>query len=74
MGLSSIAQKVELRKLSEGEMFERDFSSRQLGRLGRPDAITHDITFLVTEDGSWITGQALVVDGGTSLSPSSHRR
>jgi NAD(P)-dependent dehydrogenase (short-subunit alcohol dehydrogenase family) len=74
MGQSSMAQKVELRKLSEGEIVQRDSSSLPLGRLGRAEDIADAITFLITENASWITGQALVVDGGTLLSPPSHHR
>jgi len=35
-----------------------------LGRLGNPDDIAKAALFLVSDDSSWITGSALVIDGG----------
>ncbi len=37
-----------------------------LGRLGEPDDIARAIVFLISSAASWITGQAIVVDGGFS--------
>jgi NAD(P)-dependent dehydrogenase (short-subunit alcohol dehydrogenase family) len=36
------------------------------GRIGSPDDISKAAAFLVSEDGDFITGQTLYVDGGTS--------
>lgn len=38
-----------------------------LGRLGRSDEVARATTFLLSDDASYITGQALIVDGGLSL-------
>ncbi|WP_216897692.1 oxidoreductase [Nocardia alni] len=35
-----------------------------LGRDGRPDDIAHAVSFLVSEQASWLTGSNIVVDGG----------
>ncbi len=35
-----------------------------LGRLGLPEDIAHAVVFLVSDESSWITGQAIAVDGG----------
>lgn len=35
-----------------------------LGRMGEPDDIAGAVSFLVSDDASWITGQVLFVDGG----------
>jgi NAD(P)-dependent dehydrogenase (short-subunit alcohol dehydrogenase family) len=37
-----------------------------LGRLGEPEDIASAVLFLASEEASWITGQALAVDGGFS--------
>ena len=38
-----------------------------LRRLGEPDDIGSAVAFLLSDEASWITGQALVVDGGVTL-------
>jgi NAD(P)-dependent dehydrogenase (short-subunit alcohol dehydrogenase family) len=36
-------------------------------RLGRPDDIAGTVAFLLSDDGAWINGQSVRVDGGTTL-------
>lgn len=38
-----------------------------LARLGKPEEVARAITFLLSEDSSYITGQVLGVDGGSTL-------
>ena len=38
------------------------------GRMGAPRDIAHAVSFLASEDASFVTGQRLVVDGGRGLS------
>lgn len=38
-----------------------------LGRIGRPDEIANAVVFLCSEESSFITGTALIIDGGMSL-------
>ena len=40
-----------------------------LGRLGEPVDVAGPVTFLLSDDAAWITGQTLVIDGGGSLAP-----
>ncbi len=39
-------------------------SQAALGRLGQPEDIANVISFLVSEQGSWVTGQAIGANGG----------
>ena len=39
-------------------------SAVPLGRDGDPDDIAHAVLFLVSERAPWVTGSALVIDGG----------
>jgi 3-oxoacyl-[acyl-carrier protein] reductase len=37
------------------------------GRYGKPEEIGQVVAFLVSDLGSWVTGQTIVVDGGQTL-------
>jgi NAD(P)-dependent dehydrogenase (short-subunit alcohol dehydrogenase family) len=49
---------------------ERIAAHIPLRRLGLPDDIATAALFLASDAASWITGQTLVVDGGTTMVPS----
>jgi NAD(P)-dependent dehydrogenase (short-subunit alcohol dehydrogenase family) len=36
-------------------------------RLGRPDDIAAMVAFLCSDDGEWINGQTIAVDGGATM-------
>ncbi|MCU1487199.1 MAG: fabG 14 [Actinomycetia bacterium] len=36
-------------------------------RIGRADDIANMVTFLLSDDGEWVTGQVLAVDGGNTM-------
>ena len=36
-------------------------------RLGTPEDIAHGVLFFAAEESSWVTGQVLSIDGGTSI-------
>ena len=38
-------------------------------RIGRADDIASMVTFLLSDDGSWVTGQVIAVDGGVTMRP-----
>ena len=59
MLLSECAQLGEDR-----EAFMREAANRPLGRVGTADDIANAVLFLASPMSSWITGAALVVDGG----------
>jgi NAD(P)-dependent dehydrogenase (short-subunit alcohol dehydrogenase family) len=46
------------------ESFMREAANRPLSRVGTPDDIANAVLFLASPMSSWITGAALVVDGG----------
>ncbi len=55
----------ECAQLGEGaEKFMQEAANRPLARVGTPADIANAVLFLATPMSSWITGAALVVDGG----------
>ena len=58
------------RMLASDEARERAAKAHPLGRIGRPEDIAAAAVWLCSDEASWITGQALVVDGG--LTAQSH--
>ncbi len=48
----------------ETEFYKASARLYPLGRLGRPDDIAAMITFLSSDQASWVTGQAISVNGG----------
>ena len=49
------------------EAEKRSSSGTPLRRLGEPDDIAGAAVYLASKAGSWMTGQALVVDGGATI-------
>ena len=45
---------------------KRLVDTHPLGRLGTPEDVANAVVFLASDLASWITGQALAVDGGFS--------
>jgi NAD(P)-dependent dehydrogenase (short-subunit alcohol dehydrogenase family) len=55
----------EARQLGESdEVFLAEAADRPLQRIGRPEDIARAVLYLVSDDASFVTGTALVVDGG----------
>jgi 2-keto-3-deoxy-L-fuconate dehydrogenase len=50
------------------EEVRKAFIARQpMGRLGRPEEIAQAALYLASDDSSFVTGQALIIDGGWSI-------
>jgi len=50
----------------EGSDFQKDFEAKaSLRRVGRPDDIAPAAVFLASNDSAWLTGETLVISGGT---------
>ena len=49
------------------EQFKADMERYPLKRYGEPDDIANGIVYLLSNASSWVTGHALVIDGGVSI-------
>jgi NAD(P)-dependent dehydrogenase (short-subunit alcohol dehydrogenase family) len=48
----------------EPECFLADAAKRPLGRIGKPEEIAQAVLYLASDASSFVTGTAMVVDGG----------
>jgi 3-oxoacyl-[acyl-carrier protein] reductase len=49
---------------TSGEFHDQYVKNAPLGRIGQPQDIATAVTFLASDDSSWITGETLLVSGG----------
>jgi len=59
--------KARLREYPDPEAAYREMSSSQaIGRMGKPEEIAAAVLYLVSDEASFVTGTALIIDGGWS--------
>jgi 3-oxoacyl-[acyl-carrier protein] reductase len=51
------------KEVSKDEL-ERIGKSMTLGRMGEPEDISNIVSFLASDDGAWVNGQQIIVNGG----------
>lgn len=66
--LTPLAQSILEREADPAATLARRTDAHPLGRLGTPEDVGSLVAHLCSENGSWITGQNFVVDGGLSAS------
>ena len=59
---------AESRTMKGGAFAERRISLTPLRRIGRPEEVSGLVRFLASAAGGFITGQNIIVDGGTTIS------
>ena len=64
LGRSPVLLPLIEQLLQNPEKAKRLTAIHPLGRLGTPEDIAHAVVFLASDESAWMTGQALVVDGG----------
>ncbi len=55
---------TEMVKSVPGEVIEKILARIPLGRLGKPSEVAGAVAYLVSEEGNYITGQVLDINGG----------
>lgn len=63
----SIVETARLRERAAPTQLEAIASQMPLGRIGRPSDVADAITYLTSDQSSWITGVTLDITGGMSL-------
>jgi len=59
-----VSEGVKAQGLDTSDFGAQIKTSTPLGRLGLPDDVAKVVTFLVSDDAGWITGEALHISGG----------
>lgn len=62
-----VTERMEQRWRDHPDTFRFFAEQYPLRRTGQPEDIANDVVFLCSDEASFITGQALVVDGGLTI-------
>lgn len=68
-----LAQAQATTGTSVDELWKRMGEAHPMGRVGQPEEVAKAVTFLASDEASFITGVALPVDGGLEAGPPSRR-
>lgn len=49
------------------EQLEKDMQKYPLKRYGKPEEVAHAVVYLLSDASKWVTGSALLIDGGLTL-------
>jgi NAD(P)-dependent dehydrogenase (short-subunit alcohol dehydrogenase family) len=55
--------------MMEDPRFQQNLRHPRSNRFGQPDDIAAMVSFLLSDDGAWVNGQSICVDGGTVMRP-----
>jgi NAD(P)-dependent dehydrogenase (short-subunit alcohol dehydrogenase family) len=44
-------------------------NAQTIPRVGKPEDIANMVLFLASDESQWVTGQAMIVDGGLTVGP-----
>lgn len=59
-----LEERAERSDATEEELLAEAIDEHVLDRIGRPEEIGHTAVMLLSEEGNWITGESIAVDGG----------
>lgn len=59
-----LTERAEQHDASEDQLLAEALDDHVLDRIGQPEEVGHAVVLLLSEEGDWITGESIAVDGG----------